>query len=171
MAMCGNVRSGKVNNYKKDNEMSETNDDFRLSKYPIDIESINKGDYIPKEIVEQITNEKVGTKEFEFARLQLGQNIEKLFKFNRDMVVVLKYRKDGIQILTDIEAMHELEERNENSVRQIRKQAYQIANVDSSKFSLPEIMERDRIAMKIATRKQALSKRIKYSNGEQKQIA
>ena len=131
-----------------------------LSKYPININAINKGDHISAQTVEQVTGEKVGTQEFVFAKLSLGEWIQKMMWNNRQVSVVVRYPKDGISILTDSEAIGVLSARNDQACKAIRKQAMQITRVDSSRLSASERIEKDRVQMKICFRKQMVNKRV-----------
>ncbi len=73
------------------------------SRWPIDYDTLNKGDSITRERLERITGKAAGTKDYQLKLLAIQSQIEReLHQRNRHWTV--KIQKDEIRILTDSEA-------------------------------------------------------------------
>lgn len=77
---------------------------MNAAPYPMDFDSIQKGDYIPPDTVERITGVEQMHRDYGLAVMKLQERIERECA-DRGYAVVTKQAKGGIAILTDEEAV------------------------------------------------------------------
>jgi hypothetical protein len=77
--------------------------DERTAMNPLNVEALQKGDYLPPIEIEEITGEVEGTQEYQLALLQLRQEIEHGLRFI-GRPATIKTEGAGLRILTDSEA-------------------------------------------------------------------
>jgi len=74
-----------------------------LKKWPLDFESLQKGDTIGKKELERVLNAVCGSDAFVFGGLQLRATIMKTKELLGDPVVVRFFKKTGIMVILDDE--------------------------------------------------------------------
>jgi hypothetical protein len=109
-------------------EMQET------KRWPIDFESLEKGDVIGVEKLEKITGKVNGTQAYAFAILGLCQYIQNGMD-NLNKPVTCKIDKGRIRILTDSEASDYLDHRDEQNRSEQKRIVRHSLNVDQGNLN------------------------------------
>lgn len=108
---------------------------MKISKWPIDVEELNKGDVIPSSRIEEITGERCGSDAYQFGKMRLAAFIE-VEREQCGNPVVVKHEQDGLRILTDDEAVDYTEKRFKEALRAAGRAHYrQSAYIDSETLS------------------------------------
>lgn len=113
------------------------------SRWPIDYDSLNKGDIIPVERCEEITGKRQGDSRYDLALLDLKDRIQGELH-DRDKFWTLRTEKGAIKVLTDAEAYtYNHAEQVRARSAQVRRFALQSA-VDVDKLSPDQRKEHER---------------------------
>ena len=119
--------------------------------HPIDVRTLNKGDMISSDTLEDITGHEAGSEKFAFGVLSLRKFIEDgLRKIGKP--ATLKLSKNALFILTDTEAVYHNSNRQDIAIRHIRKSHRQLTEVDRSKLTDVSRLEHDVAQMRSAFR-------------------
>ena len=112
----------------------ENENTTELKPWPMDFDTLKKGDVIPVADVERITGKKAGTKQYAFAALNIVKRMrDHLFDKEKYWTIVM--RKDAICILTDIEAAEYNSHEYETSRNRLKRLHVQTLAVDSMQLS------------------------------------
>ncbi len=106
---------------------------METNRYPIDFEALEKGDIIPLEKLEQITQAKKGTETFAFGALQLAASIMKA-KDDMNEPVTVKYNKGTLVVLEDLEASYYNDNVVTRGIRKIARGFKRMLSVDTKEF-------------------------------------
>jgi hypothetical protein len=107
---------------------------MNTERWPVDYETLSKGDVIGVERLERITAMKYGTKDYELAILALSKRIEAVMEKMRRPVST-KIEKGCIQILDDPAASDYQHGRCGQALRAIRRGVRRLLQVDSSRLT------------------------------------
>ena len=103
---------------------------MNLDKFPLDFDALQKGDFINSDYLAKTLVCEPETKEYNFKIMQLINQIEET------LLVVCKQSGNGIQILTDEEAVFYTRKQNLAANRKKRKQLRRLqTSVDASNLS------------------------------------
>lgn len=106
--------------------------------YPIDFDSISKGDVITVKQLEEIYGAEYGTKEYNLACMKLIEAIH-LHTARKGCPMRARVDKGAIRILTDSEGVQYAEDRHEASIRSmIRNHAMASATIDAANLTVQE---------------------------------
>ncbi len=101
-----------------------------VGKYPIDFESIQKGDVITEDVIERAMDCKVGTKQYEFRMMALGAMI-----WQRTGFVVKGQNYTQLRVLTDEEAVPYSAKTFRTGQRKMRRGHVQSQSIDVEELS------------------------------------
>lgn len=105
-----------------------------VRKYPVDYETVQKGDVIASERLEYLTGKKAGTNEYRLAVMAIRDSVEReLIAIGRPMTIVL--RRDEIVFLTDAEATDHCDARFKFALRHARRSHVRMQAVDTSQLT------------------------------------
>ena len=105
-----------------------------LKPWPMDFDTLQKGDVIPVADVEQMTGKKQGTKEYQFAILNVVDRIKGAL-FHKEKFWTIAIRKDAICILTDAEATEYNFREGERAQCRLKRLNVQMLAVDSTQLT------------------------------------
>jgi hypothetical protein len=105
-----------------------------LNPWPMDFDTLQKGDVIPVADVERMTGKKQGTKQYAFAALNIVKRMRDHL-FDKEKFWTIAMRKDAICILTDVEAAEYNPHEYETSRNRLKRLHVQTLAVDSMKLS------------------------------------
>lgn len=132
-----------------------------LIQQTLDIDSLQKGDFIPSEVIEQVRDVTVGTQAFAFELMRLRTEIEASFLKRTGKRATVKSEGNGLRVLTDSEAT----EYNAGMVEQGRRRIFtshaRNVDVDENQLTSGEKKEHTRRVEISSAYTQALSKESK----------
>jgi len=126
--------------------------------YPIETESLRKGDSIPVTILQQIAKSPPGTAQYAFKLMSVGSFISRAFALRGEPVTVV-IRKNELVILTDAEANTYNMRFAKAGARRIRRSTARHSVIDLSKLTPEQRLEWDRNATRLAMMVQGVSRR------------
>lgn len=103
-------------------------------RFPVDYDSLAKGDYIAHERIEEITGEVVGSEAYSLACLTLAQAISRELWLRGKQWTVIG-RDHGIAVLTDVEASEYNGRRFEQGCAVMARSNVRMAAVDAGAFT------------------------------------
>jgi hypothetical protein len=106
----------------------------QATRWPMDFDALKKGDVIPVADVEQMTGKKQGTKEYQFALLNMVKRMRDNL-FHNEKFWTIAIRKDAICILNDVEASEYNPKEYETSRNRLKRLHVQCLAVDSMQLS------------------------------------
>lgn len=108
-------------------------DKAEVRRTPLDVEALNKGDVIREEELAEITGKEVGSQEYSFAVLALGEMIMKGKEKMGDPVTV-RICKGNMEILDDETASQYNDRRFVVNMGKMMKSHVRLMQVDDTKF-------------------------------------
>jgi len=124
--------------------------------YPIDYSALNLGDYITPEKLERVTGHKVNTNEYDFALLNLCNEIaDRMVPKNNGYSVTCCREGAGIRILTNEDAARKNWRYREQSLNRLARSTNKLLTLDRSALTSEDREIHDRRAL-IAGRMQQL---------------
>lgn len=107
------------------------------TRYPIDFDAYNKGDYIPVHVLEQALglHKQDDPEEFRLRCLDIRSGLQESFAARGAAIVAIRLRKDGIHILTDEAAVQYWAMRAAKARRDVAHAFYGQQCVDKDKLS------------------------------------
>lgn len=114
-------------------------------KYPIDVERLNKGDYIQQSEVERLmgVNFEKDHKSFNFALMTLVKFIETTSKKLGSPLLCCS-EKGGVRILTDSDALVHRSDRHKRNIRSLIRTAEDVGYIDGENLTNEEKSLHDR---------------------------
>ena len=104
------------------------------TKWPLDFDALQKGDYISMMTVQEFAGCKPGSDLYNLKRLALAAKIEDAMEA-RGVVVTIKHESDGgLRILTDLEASQRNSDLARQGIAKIGRSLRRIAGVDPTEF-------------------------------------
>jgi len=109
------------------------NSETQVTRYPFDYHTIEKGDCIKPSVCEEKTGKRRGTTEYQFALMALSKKVE-ADMLDEGRPVTVRVHKDGLRILTDIEASRFNHDCVKSYLLRMGYSAQRLARVDFSQF-------------------------------------
>ena len=107
---------------------------MEANRYPIDYESLRKGDVIPVEKLEELSGEKRGTQEFEFAVLKWKEIISTHMAAINNPVTIVGHNTHSLRVLTDLEASEYHDKRALAHLKGMKRNLAGLIQVDTDEF-------------------------------------
>lgn len=123
---------------------------MNVSKYPLDFDSLNKGDVVENGVIENFSGARNGTSKFGIAKMVLAKKIEDHLE-RRGMIVTVKSIRQGLHILTDIEASEYNADSTKQAIRRMGRCLARISGVDRSEFSIDQNLRHDHRVSTVAS--------------------
>lgn len=105
-----------------------------VNRWPIDFESLNKGDSIPPEKLEEITGCNRGTTDYQFAVLALQQRIMDELE-DRGKPATVAFKRNVLRVLTDSEALEHNAKSYSSHIKGLRRDFGRMMNIETANLS------------------------------------
>ena len=113
----------------------------KLTAYPFDLESLQKGSWIPPERCEEVAGCKRVERDYSLKLLSLSSDLARSWFLERREVITTRIEKDGIRICIDDEAIDVNDRRFNSRVSGMRRDHTRLVGIDREK--LPSDERRD----------------------------
>ena len=121
----------------------------KTEKYPIDFDSLKKGDRICTAVLEEILQVKAGRSEFQTKGLNFAKKVEQELA-RRGMDCIVKLRQESLHILTDSEAVEYISRTNRMGCNKINSAFNALGIVDYSKLNADDKNRYDRAVVVVS---------------------
>ena len=131
-----------------------------MQKYPIDFESLRKGDVITTNELEDILQLQAGTAAFDIGSLKLKSAIEReMAKRGKDFIVV--FRQESIRVLTDAESVDYIDTINRLGVRKIVRAFDSLGKVNPTELNSDQLRQFNRSTIVVSAFYQSVKSAVK----------
>lgn len=139
-------------------------DKMNPQKFPLDFDTIKKGDTITEPVCREIIGTAKTEEQYQIGLLGLKQQIEREL-MQRGIVATIKITRKTIEVLTDAQASEYNEARQNYALKSFVTSHRRMLGVDSSKLTGQQVVEHDRRLTNGATYLTALTEARKTIKG------
>lgn len=108
---------------------------LRPKFHPIDFSELEKGSYLSPKECEEALGEKRGSKKYQLGLMNLSSEIYRYFQTHFAEVVTTCVHKDGVKVLTDVEASEYNIRGREKALRSLGQSCFRMSAVDLSNLT------------------------------------